>query len=233
MTSAIPPIHAAPRYRTPSRQDAENFARRLEKYAPTDDSLGDHSRDRAALAALRRGLGKEPGGASEMFPHIVPLLPPDLAPWDEAPYYLVASLFALYPTPWLGEKGQSLGAAMRFMALDRAGERGGGEPVDEKGGGGAPLDRAVERRFVALLNADAEGGSFYTHLRHAVTLLKSRDRHIDWATLLFDLGIWGASTQVRQRWARDFWSPGQQSADSVLTDAGPTTNGDTPDTMDA
>ncbi len=213
-TPADEPATGARRHKTSDERtkEAEAFIKGLEKYVPTDERKG----DRAALAALRRGLGKDVGAAPEMFPYIVPLLPPSLAHWDERHFYLASSLFALYPVIWPeGKERQSLGKTMRLFALDRATERGGTEAdEDEASVGLGRLDKAVERRFVALLNADADGESFTTHLRHAVTLLKSGKypQPIDWTQLLIDLRAWSAPTRYTQKqWARDFWSPGQQS----------------------
>ncbi len=186
--------------------NARTFVHRLEALAPTLE----HDGDRAALAALRRGLGKAPGDDLKMLPYIVPILPAHLGPREEPPYYLTASLFALYPVAWPGgTKRQTFGASMRSLALDQGAARGGAnskEGDDEQSGG--RLDKPVERRFVALLNADDEGESFATHLRHAVSLLKSSDTRIDWVQLLLDLGAWGRTSRpVQRRWAQDFWSP--------------------------
>src|ERR1035437_1147702 len=70
----------------------QNFAGYLARLAERDD--------RGALAALRRGLGKEPGEAPEMFPYVVPWLPRQASIWAEQAYYLVASLFGLHSKPW-------------------------------------------------------------------------------------------------------------------------------------
>ncbi len=193
--------------------NAWTFVHRLEALVPTLEREG----DRAALAALRRGLGKAPGDDLKMLPYIVRMLPAHLRRREEPPYYLTASLFALYPVAWPGTKPQTFGASMRSLALDQGAARGGAssnEGDDEQGGG--RLDKSVERRFVALLNADDEGESFATHLRHAVSLLKSSDTRIHWVQLLLDLGAWGwTSRPVQRRWAQDFWSPQGKDAASM------------------
>jgi len=98
---------------------------------------------------------------------------------------------------------------MRSLALDQGAARGGASSnEDDEEQGGGRLDKPVERRFVALLNADDAGESFATHLRHAVSLLKRSDTRIDWVQLLLDLGAWGWTSRPVQRcWAQDFWSP--------------------------
>ncbi len=74
---------------TDSGRDAA-FIRDLEGLAERED--------RGALAALRRGLGKQPGAAPEMFPYLAPWTQHEHG-WGEECMYLVASLFALHPVP--------------------------------------------------------------------------------------------------------------------------------------
>lgn len=142
--------------------------------------------DRAALAALRRGLGKGPGEAGEMFRYVVPWTG-ELRGWREEVYYLVASLFALHPENWQGgvDGESNLGASLA-MAARKGGETG------------------VERRFVAMLNSDRD--SLPDHLRHAVAFCKSAEIPIDWGKLLRQLPHWDAEGRSVQRdWARAFW----------------------------
>ncbi len=147
--------------------------------------------DRAALAALRRGLGKGPGEAPEMFPIIVPLLPSArLPPWEEACAYLVASLFGFYPDgSWRGEDdgrwSRNLGASLRLLAnrMDSAGP---------------------ERRLIALLNSDRD--DLGAHLRGVVALLRGQAIPIDWTQLGHDVLGWDRpSREVQRRWATAFW----------------------------
>src|SRR5262245_18694298 len=90
--------------------------------------------DRGALAALRRGLGKEPGTAAEMYPVVVPRLPPGLTPHQEENYYLIAALFGLHPEP---RGNGSLGAAFARLRHERDSE-------------------SIDKRFVALLNCHTD-----------------------------------------------------------------------------
>ncbi len=184
---------------------AERFVAALTRYIP-DEEVG-HRGNRAALAALRRALGKPIGEALDAFPYVVPLLPSGLKPWDEQRYYLVASLFALNPRPWLGQRHQSLGLALRLLARSQSDARSGDDAGAESDNARDKLDPAVERRFVALLNASGDG--LTTHLRHAVTLLNSHDQRIDWAQLLSDMRDWEHPDRwVQRRWAHDFWTGG-------------------------
>ena len=63
-------------------------------------------------------------------------------------------------------------------------------------------DSSTERRFVALLDADAE--QLPHRLRQAIALLK--DETIDFGVLLNDLLYWHAQRKPSQlKWARDFY----------------------------
>jgi CRISPR system Cascade subunit CasB len=153
------------------------------------ESLRDRG-DRAALATLRRTLGKKPGAAPEAYPIIMPYVPEHAGERVERIYFLVGSLFAIHQKSWPRAEGnksaRDFGASMRMLA-------------DRRPGGG------VERRFGALLAcSEAELGE---HLRHAVALLKSEDVAIDWARLLSDLEEWNYELHPAQRrWARSFWA---------------------------
>ncbi len=147
--------------------------------------------DRATLAALRRGLGKSPGDAPEMFPIVVPRLPDRGGAWVEHCHYLVAALFASHPQDWRGESpgwnDRNLGASMwRFKAA-------------------ANQSEGPERRFVALLGTHADDVG--TQLQSIVGLLRSKDVAVDWEQLLIDLQRWSRDDrEVQRRWARSFWA---------------------------
>ena len=150
--------------------------------------LGDR-KDRGALAALRRGLERSPGTAPEMHRYVASWADGEQSRWREDIYYMVAALFAYHPLHWGEERNgwSNLGAS--FAMLQRA------EGVSEEG---------VERRFTALLSVHVE--DLHVHLRHAVSLLKSKGVPIDWVRLLDDLKYWGHEDRLIQRnWARAFW----------------------------
>jgi CRISPR system Cascade subunit CasB len=112
-------------------------------------------------------------------PYVVPFLAKDATRRDEAALSLVAGLFALHPEPG----SLSLAKALSILAKD---------------------SDSVALRFRALLDADAE--DLPTHLRHAVSLVRSRDLAIDYDDLLAAVRWWGSENKNRQRaWARDFW----------------------------
>ena len=134
-------------------------------------------KNRAALARLRRGLGKRMG-TPEMFPYVVPYLP-DSGRGQER-FFLMASLFALHPAE--SSRGVSIGTALKQM------ER----------------SESIEKRFTNLLAADpADIGGY---LRHVVSLAKSQKIPIDYHRLFYDLLYWDHPDRfVQLAWARDFW----------------------------
>lgn len=170
------------------------------------DSLSGRE-DRAALAALRRGLGKPPGTVAEMAPYVEPAF--DGAP-DEA--YIVASLFGLHPHHRRTERQHRRGLGSDLRPLRVVGE---GE------------DPGVVRRFTALLDAHREAAP--EHLRHLVALLRSRkeDLPIDYLQLFFDLRAWDDTDRsVQKRWASGFWGWTPSEGGSTTPDSNGTTDND-------
>lgn len=167
-------------------------SKREEDFAAWLARLADPERpNRAALAHLRRGLGKPAGSAMEMHRYIVPWTQGlDMTKAD--PYYLVASLFALNQRS--EDKGNFGDTCRQTHRSIRAG-RGGG---DEEG-----ID-SLERRFVALLNAHPD--DLAEHLRHAVALANSNEVSVNWAQLLRDLRHWSHPDRfVQRQWANSYW----------------------------
>jgi CRISPR system Cascade subunit CasB len=163
------------------REGDRRFIRYLQDFVKKDD--------RAPLAALRRGLGKEPAEASDMYPYVVRWLPPGAAPWEENAYYLIAALFALHQGSWPEGDGASretnLGASLRRLA-------------------GRSESAGVEPRFVALLNSHVD--DLPEHLRRVVALLKAYEVPVDWAQLLRDVQEWNLPRRrVQRAWARAYW----------------------------
>jgi CRISPR system Cascade subunit CasB len=144
--------------------------------------------DRAALAALRRGLGQPPGTVPEMYPYVVRRLPNEVYPgsWDEQTYYLVAALYGLHPDKG---SGNNLGAHFAQTL----------NPNPD-------YNEAIERRFTALLTSHPDDLHFY--LRQAISYLKSKEVPVNWHQLMWDVRDWGhpdRQTRVQKRWAAQFW----------------------------
>jgi CRISPR system Cascade subunit CasB len=153
--------------------------------------------DRAALAKLRRGLGKDAGAAPDrdiwVYAHLH-----GAAPEHEEPATLVASLYALWHQGGgdFRRAARTLGGS--FRQLRDATDSG-----------------SVEKRFVALLDSEAE--DLPHRLRQAVSLLKSKGIPVNWLQLLEDLLRWESPRRpVQRRWAREFWAA--QAADEVKTE---------------
>lgn len=159
--------------------------------------------DRGALAALRTGLGKPPGGAGRMFPIVAPYLTSDEGPATRTAF-IIAALFAKHPehAP-IGSLGASLWRATKREGINPDGKHG---------------EAGVEARLAAALDADAE--DFPRHLEGLVSLCESAGQPIDWHQLYKDLrGLLGRNEEyqisIRTRWARDFWrGPAHRSESS-------------------
>lgn len=145
-------------------------------------------RDRGALAALRHSLSFTPGTHAPAMPWVEPFAVKDgTREPQRLALYLVAGLYAAHP------------------------RHCGGAPL-ARGLGQVKIRRdstSIERRFIALLSADAE--SLPVHLRHAVALLAAEELPCDYTQLADDLARWldpwqdEARDRVRQRWAREFY----------------------------
>lgn len=152
--------------------------------------------DTGALARLRRGLGKKLG-TPQMYSHVILYVGDGIAELERG--VLVAALFALHPNR--APRGRSMGEAFRLM-------RDGSN------------EASLERRFTALLSASGQdiGG----HLRHAVSLAKSKGVTLDYDRLLKDLRAWNHEDRyVQLRWAKDFWdrSAGKENSNVLPEDS--------------
>lgn len=141
--------------------------------------------DRAALAALRRGLGRPPGEAPELYPHVAKYFPQETSSRNyENAMFTVAALFGMFPNH-RAEAGTPF-KVLRLLDLE---------------------SDSTERRVLSVLNADTE--TLPTHLRHLFALIRSHgpDRHLDYGDLLFHINQWDHPDRwVQRRWARDWWA---------------------------
>lgn len=145
-------------------------------------------RDRGALATLRRSLGFAPG----TYPPAYPSVERFAAQGGDKDslrlaLYLTAGLFALHPKHVKGH-----GIAEAF-----------GQAMQRRD------SQSIEKRFIALLSAEAE--TLSDHLRQVVALLAADGIGLDYAALLDDIEPWlhprafDTRDRVRQRWARAFY----------------------------
>lgn len=148
--------------------------------------------DRAALAHLRRGLARKPGESMEMFPYVGRFISEKTSAAHDRAVFLTAALFADYSdaAPNISDLGRSI------YLLDEA--------VDGKKKSDQPKNRSIERRFVALLDADADDLHYY--LRQMIDLLKANNVAVNWAELFKAIRGWRSESRyVQKRWARSFW----------------------------
>ena len=142
--------------------------------------LADHADDRAMLAKLRRGLGREPGAVPAMLPYIAPFL----GTGKEADLFLIASLFALHP---LHVSKGNMGDHMRALAGERS-------------------SQATEYHLLRLLEARRD--TLEPPLRRAISMLAERGIRVNWHQLMRDIRNWDHPEHFVQRnWARAFWWP--------------------------
>ena len=147
--------------------------------------------------------------------------------------FIVASLFGLHPTVRL---------AARSNAQDEDPTDGVASPTTSArtptGRYGRPFlaallpirtgdkerDQAIDRRVVALLNAEPD--ALPTLLRQAVGLLDD-DAPVDWLQLLRDLNQWDHPDRfVQKRWASAWWTaPSRDEIANAGDDASDTTAG--------
>ncbi|MBP6929080.1 MAG: type I-E CRISPR-associated protein Cse2/CasB [Caldisericia bacterium] len=143
--------------------------------------------DRAGLATLRKGLGKEPGTVTEMYKYVYSRIPGQTSPFDEKIYFLTASLFALWhqgkqklEKDFEGDFGKT------FRQISKNSE-----------------SESIKERFTAIINSHFD--DLPNHLRHAVSLAKSKDVAINWSFLLEDLKWWNNDDKrVQRKWMKSF-----------------------------
>jgi len=137
------------------------------------------SRNRRALAELKRSLAFAPGAYWPAYPYVEPFVS-GLDGWSREAHYVVAGLFAVHP----------------MVVAERTLARALGDKFRTKGVG------SLEARFLALLDSDRD--QIGDRLRRAVVLVA--DRGLDWAQLLRDLVRWFHPLRfVQERWAREFY----------------------------
>jgi CRISPR system Cascade subunit CasB len=151
---------------------------------------------RAALARLRRSLGRWPTDSLDVARYVAHYLPADPRTARdrarESAAYLIAGLFAYHPVSWQSEDPKartSFGASFRQLTE--------GKTEDQR--------QAIDRRFEVLLACHDEELPF--HLRRAIALLKSADVPVDWRRLVRHVAAWNHPDRyVQLAWARHYWA---------------------------
>lgn len=163
----------------------------------------------AALAKLRRGVGKDVGAVPELWPYILDGLPGDDGGDNptraERAVYTALTLYAVHQQSRqraMHVPGTSLGAAVRRLRTQ------------------APSEAAVRRRFEALGTAE-DFSEVVHHARGLITQLRGADIPLDYGAFADDLlrlQDRRFANQVRLRWGRDFYRA-TRDTDSASTDS--------------
>lgn len=163
-------------------------------------TLPEHPR-RAALANLRRGIGRSPGELPELWGSFLQEMPPEFFAQSGTPtaaewaVYLALTLFALHQQSQdkpMCAQGAGIGQAVRRLA---AGQR---EDPQESG---------AFKRFSALITSDSIEEVSH-HLRGLVQLLRSEGLPLDYPQLafdLFELQFPDSAPRVKLRWGQDYF----------------------------
>jgi CRISPR system Cascade subunit CasB len=117
---------------------------------------------------------------------------------------LIAGLFGYAHDDVENRRGISLGVALRDLFEKRENE-------------------SLERRFMALLNADAE--HLPGHLRQSISLLKAENIGLGWERLLTDVCNWNVSgKRVQKTWIQDYYR--SRKVDKAASEATPAAESD-------
>ena len=153
--------------------------------------------DAAALAELRRAVGRPPGDAPMTWPYVVPLAGESSDRRFDA-VHVTLTLFALHQqaqtVPMHRRDQQSLGGAAGLLAARRH------------------VSPGVERRFLAAATSDTVG-ELALHARGLITLLRGEGIWLDYVELFHDFERWPdpeRRSRVRRRWGRDFYRVGSE-----------------------
>lgn len=156
-------------------------------------------KDRARLAALRRGLLLEPYQFYELYRVVPPQFLEGVSRAEVQRRMTVAILFATHPLSFVqdpvNQRPRNLGESLRLLAAKRA-----GGSINAEEGPAEPL----KRRLDAVLAAPSD--ELFHHLRQVIRLLKADEVPVDWAQLLRDLRNWDREDrQVQWWWSHSFY----------------------------
>lgn len=170
--------------------------------------MPEHPR-RAALAELRRGIGRAPGELPKLWESFLQDMPPELFGRSREPtaaewaVYLALTLFALHQQSQEGSvcaAGAGIGKAVRRLANRQKED---------------PQESSAFRRFSALITADSMEEISY-HLRGLVQLLRREGLPLDYPQLafdLFELQFPDSAPRVKLRWGREYFYRSEETTD--------------------
>ena len=165
--------------------------------------LPEHPR-KAALANLRRGVGRVPGDLPELWGSFLLGMPQELQSTGGEPtraewsIYLALTLYAMHqqgnelPEKSMNKEGVKFGSAVHRLV----------DPEDQ------PEKNGVFRRFNALATASSIQ-EVSQHLRGMIQLLRANDIPLDYPQLaadLYNLQFPDSSARVRLRWGQEYYS---------------------------
>ncbi|WP_110343649.1 type I-E CRISPR-associated protein Cse2/CasB [Prauserella flavalba] len=163
----------------------------------------------AALARLRRGLGRPPGSVLDILDftyakEFVGDPNSDEPTRAEAAAHLAMTLYAAHQQSQsqpMHKRGERLGRSIRMLITEK--------DVTKY------VEHSVAHRFAALGTADSLAELSH-HLRGIVQLLRANGVPIDYGRLAVDLLHWqypDRTASVKLRWGRDFHFPANQNTD--------------------
>jgi CRISPR system Cascade subunit CasB len=171
--------------------------------------LANLSRDVAALARLRRAVGKPAGSVLDILeftyaPELAGDPRSDQPTRAEVAAHVSLTLYALHQQSQrrpVHQSGRRLGRAIRALIPEA---------------GTSYVDHSIARRFAILGTADSLDELVH-HLRGMVQLLRAGDVPLDYGLLATDLLRWqrpGGPSAVRLGWGRDFHRSPKQTNNS-------------------
>lgn len=171
-------------------------------------ALPEHPR-RAALANLRRGVGRAPGELPELWGSFLQEMPPEFftqsgsATAAEWAVYLALTLFALHQQSQekpMCAQGAGIGQAVRRLSNRQKED---------------PQESGAFKRFSALVTSNSIE-EVSQHLRGLIQLLRSEGLPLDYPKLafdLFELQFPDSAPRVKLRWGQDYFCQPQETQD--------------------
>ena len=181
---------------------------------------GNQAASKAALAKLRRGVGKSPGSSPELWQLTLNEFPEELMGSASTPSegewaaHIALTLFSIHQqskdihTQCMNQSGAALGRSLRRLVK---------EPEDEA---------RIKRRFDAVLTSQSPH-ELANHLRGLVQLLRDAGIPLDYPLLGTDIYRFQFPTLrdgVRLQWGRDYYRQPDQIKENDITGEGKENN---------